>query len=221
MKKIKDKKILKNFAIIFILLIISIIISLNNDKHNYIDKNNHSLYLGGNYNIYLHLNNQTKKDYCYKLNPNSSISSNNLRWGVYNKNKTAFKDIDIEKININKLRTILKGKKLSILGDSISTYIGYSNDSINTNNTIGNNKLYYKGTNYITDVNDTWWMRTSNETGLEILVNNSWSGDKVIQRGQKRCLELHDNTGDNAGTNPDIIAVYLGINDFRHNLIIK
>ncbi len=49
---------------------------------------------------------------------------------------------------------------------------------------------------------------------MNVLVNNSYSGDKVTGGGQTRCEELHDNTGDNAGTNPDVIAVYLGINDF-------
>ncbi len=49
---------------------------------------------------------------------------------------------------------------------------------------------------------------------MNVLVNNSYSGDKVTGHGQTRCEQLHDDTGTNAGTNPDIIAVYLGINDF-------
>lgn len=53
---------------------------------------------------------------------------------------------------------------------------------------------------------------------MNVLVNNSYSGDKVTALGQTRCEELHDDTGTNAGTNPDIIAVYLGINDFITNV---
>lgn len=49
---------------------------------------------------------------------------------------------------------------------------------------------------------------------MNVLVNNSYSGDRVTNYGQSRCEQLHDDTGTNAGTNPDIIAVYLGINDF-------
>ena len=110
---------------------------------------------------------------------------------------------------------VFEGKNLSILGDSISTFNGYSNDSTNTNNTIGSNAIYYAGNNNgVTDVNETWWKQTANKTGMNVLVNNSYSGDTVTGRGQTRCEELHDNTGDNAGTNPDVIAVYLGINDF-------
>lgn len=30
-----------------------------------------------------------------------------------------------------------------------------------------------------------------------------------------RCVQLHDNTGDNAGQEPDIIVVYMGTNDFK------
>lgn len=101
------------------------------------------------------------------------------------------------------------------MGDSISTYTGYSNDATNTNSNIGSNAICYTGTNLgVTSVNQTWWKQTADLSGMNILVNNSYSGDKVTSLGTTRCTELHDNTGANAGTNPDIIAVYLGINDF-------
>ena len=29
-----------------------------------------------------------------------------------------------------------------------------------------------------------------------------------------RCVQLHDDTGDNAGEEPDIIAIFLGTNDY-------
>ena len=38
---------------------------------------------------------------------------------------------------------MLRGKKLSILGDSISTYKGVSNDK-NANSTIGGNAYFYR-----------------------------------------------------------------------------
>lgn len=114
------------------------------------------------------------------------------------------------------LKSVLEGKNFSILGDSISTYAGYSNDSTNTNNTIGNNNIYYNGSKAeITSVEQTWWKQAANQTGMNILVNNSWSGDTISNRGITRATQLHDNTGDNAGTNPDIIAVYMGINDVK------
>lgn len=115
----------------------------------------------------------------------------------------------------------IDGKTLSILGDSISTYPGYSNDA-NTNNTIGNNVVYYTGTNYgINSVEQTWWKQLANNTNLNILVNNSYSGSRVLNNeaginsaGYLRANQLHTNSG----TEPDIIAVFIGINDFNYNL---
>lgn len=122
-----------------------------------------------------------------------------------------------EAVNVttSTLSSVLSGKNFSILGDSISTFAGYSNDSTNTNSTIGSNAVFYNGSNIITDVNNTWWMQAANETGMNLLVNNSYSGDQVGNRGMTRAMQLHDDTGTNSGTNPDIIAVYIGINDIK------
>lgn len=138
----------------------------------------------------------------------STATSENLLFDVYYKEAVNTK--------ASTLSSALSGKNFSILGDSISTFAGYSNDSTNTNSTIGSNAVFYNGSNAsITNVNQTWWMQTVNETGMNLLVNNSYSGDRIISgTGLSRAIELHDDTGDNAGTNPDIIAVYLGINDF-------
>lgn len=122
---------------------------------------------------------------------------------------------------INELKKIFNKKYVSILGDSISTYEGYSNDYINTNSTIKNNRSYYKEPNYIMEVTDTWWLKTINKLNMKLLVNNSFSGDKVITGGQTRSKELHDNTGDNKDTLPDIIFVYIGINDYIKDVTIE
>ena len=127
-----------------------------------------------------------------------------------------------EEVSKQTLSSVLTGKNLSILGDSISTYSGYSNDAINTNDTIGNNAVYYTGSKSgITDVEQTWWKQTMNETGMNLLVNNSWSGSQLTKdynstsgsAGYLRSTNLHDNTGENAGTNPDLVALWMGIND--------
>ena len=115
----------------------------------------------------------------------------------------------------------LEGKTLSILGDSISTFNGISNDATNTNNTIGSNAVYYPKAD-INTANETWWKQTADYTNMDVLVNNSWSGSRVLNNNGAayidRCVQLHDNTGDNTGTNPDVIAVYIGINDFNAGL---
>ena len=135
---------------------------------------------------------------------------------------------------------ILAGKYVSILGDSISTFNGYSNDAT-VNTTIGGNGPRYdagtadtKPGSYclLESVNDTWWMHFANRSGMKLLVNNSWAGSQVFggktSDGRvipaaylERCVNLHDNTlennPNNAPINPDVIFVYLGINDYNFN----
>ncbi|MBE6713179.1 MAG: SGNH/GDSL hydrolase family protein [Ruminococcaceae bacterium] len=111
-----------------------------------------------------------------------------------------------------RLAEALRGKKISFIGDSISTFEGFSNN-VNYNPTIGENAVYYNGTRKgFADVNETWWMQTVHATGMELCVNNSWSGDRVTKRGIERAKQLHNA----AGAKPDVIVVYLGINDFRN-----
>lgn len=126
---------------------------------------------------------------------------------------TALRLTEEEKAARNaKLTEVLKGKNVSFIGDSISTFEGYSNN-VAYNSTIGENAVYYKGNNRgFTDANETWWMQTANSTGMELCVNNSWSGDRVTKRGIERAKQLHNNKG----VKPDVIVVYLGINDFRN-----
>ena len=111
-----------------------------------------------------------------------------------------------------------EGLKLSILGDSISTYMGVSNNT-DYNSTIGDNNVHYDGTNYNPNVklSDTWWMQTIDTLGMRLLVNNSWSGSKIWKWAWytdgayvDRCVQLHNNEGEV----PDIVAIFLGTNDF-------
>ncbi|MBQ9729463.1 MAG: hypothetical protein IJV80_01475 [Clostridia bacterium] len=123
----------------------------------------------------------------------------------------------------------LKGKKLSIMGDSISTFEGWNNNT-SYNSTLGNNAVYYKNTNgywaWLENVDQTWWKRTINRTGLELCVNNAWSGSYVwnthggvsLGSSDARALNLHNN---NTNVYPDIIAVYLGTNDYIHDLAVE
>ena len=120
----------------------------------------------------------------------------------------------------------LEGKTISILGASISTFAGISNGiaADTTNSTIRNNAKYYPH-DVVTDVEltDTWWMQVANDLGLRLLVNNSWSGSSLLHERNgtvgayvNRCVQLHDDTGDNAGEMPDIIGIQMGTNDFQY-----
>ena len=106
----------------------------------------------------------------------------------------------------------LAGKTVSILGDSISTFGGVSNNA-NNNSTIGNNAVYYSGQGGISCA-DTWWQQVIDVLDLELLVNNSWSGSCVFRprKGEAsvgytdRCVNLHnDYTGVCSGTNRKLI----------------
>lgn len=110
----------------------------------------------------------------------------------------------------------LKGKRISILGDSISTYTGISNDA-SVNPTLSGGAIYYTAGRYGVYQADTWWQQTIDRLGLDLTVNNSWSGSCVLNTRSgtvgayiDRCVQLHNT----AGEEPDIIAIYLGTNDF-------
>ena len=102
-----------------------------------------------------------------------------------------------------------KNKSLSILGDSISTYAGYIPSG---------NANFYTGSNCgVNSVNDTWWKKVINAFGMSLKMNNSWSGSRVTTTGgndsagcMSRCQNL--------GSNPDVIIVYMGINDFNNEV---
>ena len=108
------------------------------------------------------------------------------------------------------------GKKVSIIGDSISTFGGVSNNT-EDNTTIGDNAVFYNanGTTFGVGLHDTWWQQTIDAMGMELCVNNSWSGSRIWASDASagyntRCVNLHNN----AGENPDFIWVYLGTNDY-------
>ncbi len=115
------------------------------------------------------------------------------------------------------------GKTLSVLGESISTFSNHSNGTAaqTTNSTIASGAVYYPRSGFEVTAESTWWYQAAKELGMDILVNNSWSGSCLLNQRSgtvgaylDRCVQLHDDTGDNAGQQPDIIAVFLGTNDY-------
>ena len=111
-----------------------------------------------------------------------------------------------------------EGKTISILGDSISTYTGVSNDS-SVNATLKGGAIYYNAGTQGVYRADTWWQQTIDALGMELLVNNSWSGSAVLHTRSgtagayvNRCVQLHNTAGDE----PDVIVGFLGTNDFSY-----
>lgn len=105
----------------------------------------------------------------------------------------------------------LAGKKLSICGDSISTFTGYIPDYYSK---------YYPEMGEITDVKDTWWMQVLERTGMELCRNASYSGSTVSglsldeEDGRYACgnRRVDDLCGE-SGEEPDIILILMGTND--------
>lgn len=103
-------------------------------------------------------------------------------------------------------------KKVSILGDSYSTFYSYVTPS--------SNLCWYgvpgeKKENDVTKVEETWWFRLVNGHGFQLERNNSYSGSTICNTGYEKAdysdrsfITRMDNLG-----NPDIILVFGGTND--------
>lgn len=114
---------------------------------------------------------------------------------------------------------MLKGKHLSILGDSISTYYGVSNDP-SANPTLRLNHTYYSDEHFPREM--TYWQIIIDSLGLELCVNNSYSGGLLSgindpHSGVNRARELSRTDG----TDPDIIIIFMGINDLGWDVNIS
>lgn len=112
--------------------------------------------------------------------------------------------------------TSFAGKTVSILGDSISTYQGWIPE--------GYACFYPDPDNDIKDVTQTWWMQVIQNTGMQLLVNGSWSasavcGDSRAENSSAGCSSrrIVDLMG-NTGMVPDVILVYMGANDFFNSI---
>lgn len=113
----------------------------------------------------------------------------------------------------------LEGKTYSILGDSISTFEGYLKSD--DHNYTGAAYAYFYPTEYMNDVNKTWWRRMEALTGLSLLCNCAWSGSQTCGNSlatntaaagcsTRRVKDLSKN-----GIAPDIIIIFIGVNDLR------
>ena len=158
----------------------------------------------------------------------------NNAWSVWNR--------QVRLSEYNEVMKPWQGLKVSVLGDSISTF---------PNAIPSGNKCYYgtDGHASITSVNSMWWKQLCDLTGATPLVIEAWSGsccaeprynsnDEIISgrddcpsalamgykpAGQEitltnpRCQSLHIGSG-NSVVNPDIIIVALGCNDYYTNV---
>lgn len=120
------------------------------------------------------------------------------------------------------------GKTVSFLADSITTFEGWIPSGY---------ACWYKGSNMtnsgIDAVNKTWWKQVLNALNMKLCVNAAWSGSTAYGDSTSttnafaacstaRISDLTVKGGVASdcpvGTTPDIIIVFIGINDFgSHN----
>lgn len=100
---------------------------------------------------------------------------------------------------------------VSFMGDSITTYEGYSN-AISYNATLAGYPVWYSPSRM--PVGATWWHQVVTGMDWELCVNNSYSGGRVTHplTYQTRAANLHSASG----ITPDVIIVYYGINDYNN-----
>lgn len=119
------------------------------------------------------------------------------------------------------MATPYENKLFSILGDSLSTLDGY--------NPAENAVFYDWQQKYLSGVYcpaDTWWGRVIDALGGRLLVNDAFSGSLVCKHpscqipsygcSDHRTGHLHRND-----TQPDVILVLLGLNDWGCGMVIE
>lgn len=130
------------------------------------------------------------------------------------------------------------GKTISIMGDSISTYTGWSDVNPITDPSCTNRygEAYYGpvgGDFHNTDmlVSDTWWHQAATQLGASILMNNSGNSSGILYASSSNAawdLYLKEMLAWKSrpyylgkdGKNPDIIALYIGSNEARNKKCI-
>ncbi len=100
-----------------------------------------------------------------------------------------------------------QSKKVSILGDSYSTFIGII--------PVNYSSFYPNDRNDVTEIGQTWWSLYIQAKGYTLEKNDSWGGTTICGTGYGRMDSSRNNfiaRVDSLG-NPDLIFVFGGTND--------
>lgn len=106
------------------------------------------------------------------------------------------------------------GKKVSIIGDSISSYSGYVPDGYS---------VYYPESD-VTHVDSMWWSNALYRMGMTLLINASYSSSSVAgddtDGAAVASSDARVNALANGTTLPDVIICFIGTNDFARDYAI-
>lgn len=113
----------------------------------------------------------------------------------------------------------LKGLKVSIIGDSISSYEGWIPTGY---------ARAYPDNDTVDNVNKMWWKRLIDMSGMELCVNAAWSGSRVSgnlltdQTAKPACSNqrIADLTNPTTGEKPNIVICFIGTNDWSSGIDI-
>ena len=117
------------------------------------------------------------------------------------------------------LRQAMKGKVISILSASTSTFAGYIPEADGFNL---KHRARYPQDNLLTNVYQTWWMRLIVDWEAQLGINDSWAGSQVFNDMDKNSGDLGRDAAmasltriQNLASNgtPDVIFFYGGGND--------
>lgn len=139
------------------------------------------------------------------------------------------KNFNSKEINTAPSENPLKGKIISILGDSISTFGTPDQSNAEGTWTYAGNRCRYPQSGLLTNVNDTYWKKLIDNNGMVFGINESWAGSTISNTqvsdsgdaGPNRhiaSLTRIKHLGEK-GT-PDYILVYGGTNDIAKNVTL-
>ena len=120
----------------------------------------------------------------------------------------------------NFLKDKFQGKKIAIVGDSISTFRGWLPSDVAGFS--GSTYDWYYPRGDVDSVDKTWWYQVAQNLGIPAadIANTSWSGSKACgdststTNGHAGCSTKRINDIAIHGYVPDIIIVYIGCNDW-------
>lgn len=152
--------------------------------------------------------------YADKINL-SDYADITFKFGLrHNENGTSLAVSTSEVVNIKftyKFDKDLAGRKISVMGDSISSFTGYTTpDSPNAyypNNTA---KMYY--------FENMYWKTLADRNNMDVEVIDAYAGSTVADKWQTTTrIPFYDDSRINRLGDPDVIIVEGGINDFGGN----
>ena len=120
----------------------------------------------------------------------------------------------------NYLKDKFQGKKIAIVGDSMSTFRGWLPSDVSGFS--GTSYDWYYPNGNVDEVGKTWWYQTALNLGIltSDIANTSWSGGTVCgdststTYGKPACSTKRISDIAIHGFTPDIIIVYIGCNDW-------